>query len=266
MTPADAVTGSGRLKGCRSLITGGLGGIGMAVAELFLREGAEVWLADLPEATSDTVAQALSRLGRVHYLQLDVTDAQAWQAAARALGDKLDILVNNAGVAPTGAIGAIDEAAWQHVMAVNSTSAFLSLTHLAPLLAATGAKGERWASVINVSSILANVGMGQAAAYAASKGALRSLTKAVAVEFAQGGSCIRVNSLHPGFALTEMTASGSKAMSDSGGLLAALAAETPMGRIADPIEIASAVLFLASAESSFMTGSELTVDGGWTAR
>lgn len=256
---------SGALANCRALVTGGLGGIGMAVGAAFLREGAEVWLADLADEGSERVAAALSRLDGARYMALDVTDERAWERAAVILGDRLDVLVNNAGIAPTGAIGAFDAAAWDRVMAVNATSAFLALTALAPLLAAAG-EGARWASVVNVSSILANVGMGQAAGYAASKGALRSLTKAVAVEFAQGGRRIRVNSLHPGFALTEMTASGSAAMSDSGGLLDALAAETPMGRIADPAEIANAVLFLASTQSSFMTGSELTVDGGWTAR
>jgi len=237
----------------------------MAVGTVFLREGAEVWLADLLDEGATPVTAALGKLDGARYLQLDVTDAAAWKAAADTLGERLDVLINNAGIAPTGEIGKFGEAAWQQVMAVNATSAFLSLTHLAPLLAAAG-QGERWASVVNLSSILANVGMGQAAGYAASKGALRSLTKAVAVEFAQGGKPIRVNSLHPGFVRTEMTSSGSAAMSENGALLDALAAETPMGRIADPAEIASAVLFLASAESSFITGSELTVDGGWTAR
>lgn len=257
---------TGRLQGCRALVTGGLGGIGVATAEAFIREGCVVWLADLPAETEARADDVLKRLGPARYIQLDVTDAQAWQDAAAALGNSLDILVNNAGIAPTGEIGAIDQAAWQRVIAVNSTSAFLALTSLAPLLSHAGQTNGRWSSVVNVSSILANVGMGQASAYAASKGALRSFTKAVAVEFAQAGKAIRVNSLHPGFVLTEMTRAGSDAMSDDGGLLGALAAETPMGRIAEPAEIANAVLFLASAESSFMTGSELTIDGGWTAR
>ena len=108
------------------------------------------------------------------------------------------------------------------------------------------------------------VGMAQASAYAASKGALRSLSKSAAMEFAQAGRPIRVNSLHPGFVETDMTRAGSEAMSDAGNLLETLGSETPMGRVGTPEEIAYAALFLASNESSFVTGSELTVDGGWT--
>ena len=266
MTRPQKVSAGGRLAGCRALITGGLGGIGIATAEVFLREGAQVWLADLAGEASADVGSIRCRLGSADYIRLDVTEPKDWIAASNVLGDRLDILVNNAGIAPTGEIGILAESDWQRVFAVNSTSAFLALTHLSPLLARAGRLNGRWASVINISSILANVGMGQASAYAASKGALRSFTKSVAIEFAHGGKPIRVNSLHPGFTMTDMTASGSSAMSETGGLLDVLAAETPMGRIADPIEIANAVLFLASAESSFMTGSELTVDGGWTAR
>lgn len=173
---------TGRLQGCRALVTGGPGGIGMAIGEVFLREGAELWMADLYDEGDSPVRAALGHLYGASYLQLDVTDAAAWKAAADTLGERLDVLINNAGIAPTGEIGTFSEATWQQVMAVNSTSAYLSLTHLAPLLAAAG-QGDRWASVVNLSSILANVGMGQAAGYAASKEALRNLSKSVAVEF-----------------------------------------------------------------------------------
>lgn len=256
----------GRLSGCRALVTGGLGGIGLATTEAFLREGAEVWLADLPAADSDDIATALRRVPAARYVQLDVTRSEDWKAIAKTLGGTLDILVNDAGIAAPAAIGDATENDWQRTLSVNSTSAFLALTHLAPLLAQAAIKNGRWASVINVSSILANVGLAQTSAYAASKGALRSFTKAAAVEFAEAGKQIRVNSLHAGFVLTAMTRGGSDAMDPASDLLASLAAQTPMRRIADPAEIANAVLFLASTESSFMTGSELTIDGGWTAR
>lgn len=257
---------SGRLAGCTALITGGLGGIGMATARAFLREGAHVWLADLPNEDDKRVAAALSDLAGARYLRLNVTSAADWAKTAPLFGDGLDVLVNNAGIAPTGEIGELPAATWETVMAVNSTSAFHALTHLHEQLVCAGGAGKRWASVVNVSSILANLGIAQAAAYSASKGALRSFTKTAAIEFAQGGKPIRVNSIHPGFARTDMTRAGNEAMSEDGDLLDALAAETPMGRIAEAGEIAEAILFLASAESSFMTGAELTVDGGWSAR
>jgi NAD(P)-dependent dehydrogenase (short-subunit alcohol dehydrogenase family) len=122
------------------------------------------------------------------------------------------------------------------------------------------------ASVINISSILGMVGMAQSSAYAASKGAVRMLSRSLAVEFAAAGLPIRVNSVHPGFVRTAMTERGSAEMDGEGDLLAALAAMTPMRRLATAGEIAAAVLFLGSDESSFITGAELVVDGGWTAQ
>lgn len=255
-----------RLEGCQALVTGALGGIGMAICDLFVAHGARVWLADLEPADSDKARLALEQFGDADYLRLDVTDRRDWDRAAARIGDRLDILVNNAGIAPTGEMEDLPLEQWQRVMAVNCQGAFLALATLASRLELAGKSNDRWASVVNISSILAMVGMSQASAYAASKGALRSLTKAAAMEFAQGERPIRVNSLHPGFVETDMTRAGSEAMSEAGDLLAALGRETPMARVGTPEEIAYAVLFLASNESSFITGSELTVDGGWTAR
>jgi len=255
-----------RLEGCQTLVTGALGGIGMAICDLFVAHGARVWLADLEPADSDKARLALEQLGGVEYLRLDVTDRRDWDRAADRIGDRLDILVNNAGIAPTGEMENLPLEQWQQVMAVNCQGAFLALATLASRLERAGKSNDRWASVINISSILAMVGMPQATAYAASKGALRSLTKSAAVEFAQGKRSIRVNSIHPGFVETDMTKAGSDAMSEAGDLLETLGRETPMGRVGTPEEIAYAALFLASDESRFMTGSELTVDGGWTAQ
>lgn len=254
-----------RLEGCRSLITGALGGIGMAICRLFVDQGAKIWLADLEPADSEKVRSALARFGNAEYIQLDVTRRQDWESAAAIIGDQLDILVNNAGIAPTGELEILQDEQWQQVMAVNCQGAFLSLATLSGQLDRAGKSGNRWASVVNISSILAMVGMPQASAYAASKGALRSLTKSAAMEFAQSARQIRVNSLHPGFVETDMTRAGSDAMSEAGDLLETLGNETPMGRIGKPEEVAFAALFLASNESSYCTGSELTVDGGWTA-
>lgn len=254
-----------RLEGCRALVTGALGGIGMAICRLFIEQGAKVWLADLEPADSEKVRLALKQLGHAEYLRLDVTERQDWDSAAAMIGDRLDILINNAGIAPTGELEILPLEQWQQVMAVNCQSAFLSLAAMSGQLGRAGTSSGRWASVVNISSILAMVGMAQASAYAASKGALRSLSKSAAMEFAQAGRPIRVNSLHPGFVETDMTRAGSDAMSEAGDLLETLSGETPMGRVGTPEEIAYAALFLASSESSFVTGSELTVDGGWTA-
>lgn len=238
----------------------------MAIGRLFADQGAKVWLADLEPAGSEKVRLALEQIHDAEYIRLDVTRGQDWASAVSTIGDRLDILINNAGIAPTGDLEILPLEQWQQVMAVNCQGAFLSLATLSGVLERAGRSGNRWASVVNISSVLAMVGMPQASAYAASKGALRSLSKSAAMEFAEAGRPIRVNSLHPGFVETDMTRAGSDAMSEGGDLLEALGRETPMGRVGTPEEIAYAALFLASDESSFMTGSELTVDGGWTAR
>jgi NAD(P)-dependent dehydrogenase (short-subunit alcohol dehydrogenase family) len=256
----------GRLANRTALVTGALGGIGAAIVARFRAEGATVWVADLDPEDGERVQAALPNVGDgLQYLTLDVTCDRAWQAATAIIGTSLDILVNNAGIATTGAIGTVSRTDWQRTMAVNAEGTFLGIQACAPLLAAAG-RGDRWASVVNLSSILAAVGMAQSAAYAASKGAVRSLTKAAAVEFAQGGLPIRVNSLHPGFVRTQMTLGGGQEMAGGTDLLGVLAAQTPMKRIARADEIAAGALFLGSDESSFMTGAELTIDGGWTAQ
>jgi NAD(P)-dependent dehydrogenase (short-subunit alcohol dehydrogenase family) len=237
----------------------------MAICRLFTEQGARVWIADVDPADSQRVHNALRQLNNAEYIRLDVTKRQDWESAAETIGEHLDILVNNAGIAPTGKLEILKDEDWEKVMAVNCQGTFLSLAILSSRLESAGRNGERWASVVNISSILAMVGMPQASAYAASKGALRSLTKSAAMEFAQSGRPIRVNSLHPGFVETDMTRAGSDAMSEDGDLLEALGIETPIGRVGTPEEVAFAALFLASSESSYVTGSELTVDGGWTA-
>lgn len=257
-----------RLKGRVALVTGGLGGIGLAIARSFLAEGASVWIADLDAPGSERMQGVLAELGdAARYLRIDVTAEADWQAAAEAVGPEgLHILVNNAGLACVGMIGTADVADWRRTMAVNADGPYLGLHTLAPLLARGGAGETGWASVINISSILGLVGLSESAAYCASKGALRLLTKAAAIEFATRAMPIRVNSIHPGFVRTAMTEQGAEKMAGGADLLVALAQQTPMQRIGLPAEIAAGALFLASNESSFMTGSELVIDGGWTAR
>ncbi|MDH7637340.1 SDR family NAD(P)-dependent oxidoreductase [Sphingomonas oryzagri] len=255
---------SARLSGRVALVTGALGGIGAAIAARFASEGASVWLADLAPDGVDRAREIAGDGAR--YLRLDVTCEADWQAAAKHIGGSLDILVNNAGIAPTGDVADMPVDDWRRAMRVNAEGAFLGARTMRPLLAEAGGGGRGWASVISISSILGMVGMAQSSAYAASKGAVRMLSRSLAVEFASAGLPIRVNSVHPGFVRTAMTERGSAEMDGEGDLLAALAAMTPMRRLATAGEIAAAVLFLGSDESSFITGAELVVDGGWTAR
>lgn len=265
-----------RLAGRVALVTGALRGIGLAMAERFLAEGAQVVLSDLAAADSADVTATLARLGEAaSYVQLDVAQEAAWQAAVvtvRARHARLDVLVNNAGIDGTGAVESMDFALWRKVMAVNVDGVFLGIKTCQPLLAETGATTPYGSSIINVSSIMGLVGYADTAPYNTSKGAVRLLTKSVAIEFATKRTPIRVNSLHPGFVRTPLLELGFQNWVNLGmaekvqDLVDAVSEATPNGRLAESPEIAAAALFLASDDSSYCTGSELVVDGGWTAR
>jgi len=266
----------GRLEGRVALISGGLRGIGLAIGERYVAEGAAVVLADLSMPSHPLVAATLERLGAsANYLKLDVAEEADWRAAERDTRDRhgrLDILVNNAGTDLTGAVETIEFAAWRRIMSINVDGVFLGTKTFTALLAETGAKTPFGASVINVSSIMGLVGYSETSAYNASKGAVRLFTKSVAIEFAAKRTPIRVNSIHPGFVKTPLLEVGMQKWVALGmaekaqDLIDGLAAATPNGRIAEPSEIAGAAFFLASDDSSYCTGSELVVDGGWTAR
>jgi NAD(P)-dependent dehydrogenase (short-subunit alcohol dehydrogenase family) len=242
----------GRLEGRVALITGASRGMGAAEARLFAAEGARVLLADILDADGECLAAEIGAA----YQHLDVTREDDWRAAVetaeRRFG-RLDVLVNNAGI--SGAGGAYDTtlADWSRMIAVNQTGVFLGVHHAAPALRRAGG-----GSIVNVSSVAGLVGIpGASLAYAASKGAVRLLSKSAALDLA--ADRIRVNSVHPGWIATAMTA-------QTGERARFLAEHTPLGRSADPLEVAYGVLFLACEESSFVTGSELVIDGGWTAR
>ena len=207
--------------------------------------------------------------GQASYIHLDVTEPEQWESAVNLAVEqygKLDILVNNAGIGST-ATGGLDapriEGAtveiWDRIMDVNSKGVFLGTKAAIPALRAAGG-----GSIVNISSIAGMVGLspgtGAGAVYAASKGSVRLLTKSTAVQY--GAEGIRCNSVHPGYIETAMT---ERALSQPG-VREQRAAETPIRRIGTVDDIASGVLFLASDESSFMTGSELVLDGGWTAQ
>ena len=265
-----------RLEGRVALVTGALRGIGLAAVERLLAEGASVVITDLADAGVAEVSAVLARLGpKAHYLRLNVTQEADWQAAAaevRADHGRLDVLVANAGTDCTSRVEDIALADWHRVMAVNVDGLFLGVKHCAALMDESGRTTRGGASVIAISSIMGIVGIADAAAYNTSKGAVRLFCKAVAVEFAQKRMAIRVNSVHPGFVRTHLLEQGmagwvEKGMGESvDALMAGLGAGTPMGRIAEPDEIAPAIAFLASDDASYITGAELVVDGGWTAQ
>ncbi|QXQ07612.1 SDR family oxidoreductase [Sphingosinicellaceae bacterium] len=268
--PAGEAVGAQRLAGRTALVTGALGGIGLPIAERFAAEGCAVILADLADHDDPAATAALGRAGKnARYLRLDITSQADWQEAATKIGEgggTLHILVNNAGIATTGAIAGVPLEDWRRTMTVNCEGAFLGVQTLIALLAAGARASGSWSSVINLSSILGIVGYADSAAYSASKGAIRAFSKAAAVEFARSGDRIPVNALHPGFVRTPMTVKGAAEMAGGDALLDSLAAATPMGRLAEVHEIAAAAAFLASDDSSFMTGAELVIDGGWTAQ
>lgn len=265
-----------RLSGRVALVTGALRGIGLAIAERYVAEGAGVILSDLAPAGDPEVIALLARLGSTaSYLSLDVAQEAAWQAAAAAIRTshgRLDILVNNAGIDGTGAVEVLDFVLWRKVMSINVDGVFLGIKTMTPLLAEAGATTPFGSSIINMSSVMGLVGFSDTSAYNTSKGAVRLMTKAVAIEFAGKRTPIRVNSLHPGFVQTPLMDKGFANMVQMGlagsveELIGQVAATTPVGRIAASPEIAGAAFFLASDDSSYCTGSELVVDGGWTAR
>ncbi len=265
-----------RLSGKVAFISGGLRGIGLAIAERYVAEGALVVLSDLDAPDSAHATETLARLGKAaSYVRADVTQEADWIAArehVQARHGKLDILVNNAGTDLTGAVESLAMEAWRKIMAINVDGVFLGCKTFVPMMATSGAGHRGGSSIINVSSIMGLVGYTDTSAYNASKGAVRLFTKSIAIEFATKKMPIRANSLHPGFVKTPLLNAGFQRWVEKGfaekaeDLVAMVAGQTPIARLAEPGEIAGAAFFLASEDSSYMTGSEVVVDGGWTAQ
>ena len=247
---------SGRVRGKRFIVTGGARGMGACHARHLAEEGAAVVIGDvLDEEGIDLVDELQADGLEVRYTHLDVTDEASWKAAvdgAVARLGAIDGLVNNAGVTGTpGGPEVEDLDAWNATVAVNQTGAYLGLRAVVPHLRAAGG-----GSVVNVSSILGFIGDGDYFAYSATKGALRLMTRSAALKYAPDG--IRVNSVCPGMVRTPMN----EAEVDADGYVA----NTPMRRMAEPVEVSKAVLFLLSDDAGFITGSDLVIDGGYLAR
>lgn len=250
-----------RLADKVAIITGGGSGIGETAARLFAREGAAVMLADINVAAARDVANSInSDGGRAAYVETDVTTgASAEQMVHATLENfgRVDILFNNAGNEAFGTVIDTDEATWDKIFAVHVRGAFLCSKHAIPAMI----DGKRGGAVINVSSVAGLIGLMKMSAYCAAKGAIISLTRQMAVDFAPHG--IRVNCIAPG---TTMTPLGKRLIqNDTPEMLERRLSRYPMHRFGEPEEIARAVLFLASDDSSYATGMCLTVDGGLTA-
>lgn len=270
------MSGTQRLQGRVALITGGLRGIGLAIAERYAAEGAKVIITDLDVPDSALATKTLTRLGDgASYHRSNVTEEAEWEKLrdqVKAQHGKLHILVNNAGTDLTGPVESLTMEGWRRIMSINVDGVFLGTKHFVPLMAESGNDFRGGASIINISSIMGIVGYNEVSAYNASKGAVRMFTKGIAVEFAAKKTPIRANSIHPGFVMTPLMEAGFKRWVEKGfaekteDLVETMAATTPVGRLADPSEIAGAAYFLASEDSSYVTGAEIVVDGGWTAQ
>ena len=248
-----------RVKGKVALISGGAGGIGAATATLLAKEGAAVVIGDLLDDQGRSVAASIKRSGgQAFYVNLDVTNEVSWDnavAAAVTNFGKLDILVNNAGVSHRSGVEDTTPEAWDHVIDVNVKGVFLGTRAAIPSMRTAGG-----GSIINISSIYGLVGSVTSSAYHASKGAVRIFNKSTAIQYASEN--IRANSVHPGFVDSPMT----RAHHDDPNIQEERVAKMPLGRMGQPEDIASGILYLASDESSFVTGAELVIDGGMTAQ
>ncbi len=248
-----------RLAGKVTIISGGARGIGAEVARLFAREGAGVTIGDTREDEGQEVeSEIIKEGGSCLYVRLDVTSSSSWRQAISSTVNqfgKVDVLVNNAGTSGGGTVEATTVEQWQRVMDVNAKGVFLGMKAAVPEMRKAGG-----GSIVNIASQLGLVGVADGSTpYQASKGAVRLLTKSAAMQYAEEG--IRVNSVCPGPTLTPMTEARFSDHELAGRSLSGI----PLGRFAQPEDVAYGVLYLASDESSFVTGSDLMIDGGWTA-
>jgi NAD(P)-dependent dehydrogenase (short-subunit alcohol dehydrogenase family) len=253
-----------RVKGKVALVTGGALGLGRAASELLAREGAKVAVTDMKDLEGLAVVDQIGSVGgEAVFIHHDVAQEADW---ARAIAEtltrfgKLDVVVNNAGVALSGSVEDCTLEQWRWLMSINLDGVFLGTKH------GVAAMKEHGGSIINLSSIEGLIGDPNLAAYNASKGGVRLFTKSAALHCAKAGYKIRVNSIHPGYIWTPMVEGYVGGQADPDEARLALAGLHPLGHLGEPDDIAFGVLYLASDESKFMTGSELVIDGGYTAQ
>ncbi|MBI51474.1 MAG: cyclopentanol dehydrogenase [Dehalococcoidia bacterium] len=248
----------GRLLGKVALISGGARGQGAEEARLFIQEGAKVVFTDILDEEGKKIEAELNELGgEARYMHLDVTDESQWDLVVSKIVEiygKIDILVNNAGILIEKGVEETSEEEWDRIQNVNSKGVFLGIKSVLPPMKNAGS-----GSIVNISSVAGLIGSAYAA-YGASKGAVRLLTKSTAVQYGPAG--IRCNSVHPGIIETDMTEN----MLSDPEIAEQRLQNTPLGTFAVASDVAYAVLYLASDESRYVTGSELVIDGGLTAK
>lgn len=255
------------LNGKIALVTGGARGLGLAFCTALAEAGAKVVIADVLVDEGEAAVAALCQQGYgVSFLRLDVSSEDDWASAVEVIRrdhGRLDVLVNNAGIAGGGTILDTSLEDWNRIIAVNLTGVFLGCKACIPLIAEGGG-----GSVINISSIFGIVSDWLVCAYSASKGGVRAMTKSAALMCGEVRNNVRVNSVHPGFVLTPLVEKSVDAIPPEIGepYMARTVGQVPLGRIGAPEDLAGAIVYLASDASSYMTGSEITVDGGFTAR
>ena len=248
-----------RLEGKVALISGGARGQGAVEARLFASEGAKVVIGDILDDLGRQVEAEIAEAGGdITYVHLDVTSESDWEDAVRAAVDgygKLDILVNNAGILIRASVEDTTVEDWDRLMDINAKGVFLGTRAAIPAMRDAGG-----GSIINISSVAGLQGSPQSAAYSSTKGAVRILTKSTAVQYAKEN--IRCNSVHPGIIYTDMTSDSLDTEEGQRNWMS----RVPLRRLGQSEDVANGVLFLASDESSYVTGSELVIDGGITAQ
>ena len=269
-----------RLNGRTAFVTGAASGIGRGAALALAREGAAVMVTDIDAAGgAETVAMITGAGGRAEFRDQDVVSEPRWQtlvAETMALFGRLDVLVNNAGIGDSALVTEMTLDAWNRQLAINVTGVFLGTKHCIPAMRTEKPSGDyRGGSIINISSVAGLAGSAGLSGYCATKGGVRLFSKAVALECAAARDGIRCNSVHPGIIDTPIWTK----IDDTGALAAGLglpaganamdpaliASASPLGFPGLPADIADGIVFLASDESRYITGSELVIDGGWTA-
>lgn len=254
-----------RVEGKVAIVTGAAKGLGEATSRLLFENGAKVVMTDVDTEAGEAAAQAIDSSGdHVIFMKQDVTDESLWKEViekATSTFGQLDILVNNAGIGAPASIEDETLEGWRRTIDVNLESVFLGTKYAVEAMKESGG-----GSIINLSSIMGLVGDASLTAYNASKGGVRLFTKSVALHCAKEGNGVRVNSVHPGYIWTPMVENVTSLGGDSDAATQALVDLHPIGRLGEPMDIAYGILYLASDEAKFVTGSELVIDGGYTAQ